>query len=207
LKNSYFETIAALAASIDAKDHYTHGHSQKVMEYSVEIAKEMGLSEEEITNIKFAGLLHDVGKIGIDDSILKKETALTPEERKEIEKHPVYGYKIVEKIEFLKKARKYIYHHHERWDGKGYPEGLKGENIPLGARIISVADTYDAMTSSRSYRKALPEYIAIEEIKEHSGSQFDPQIVKVFLKIIERKIRINKMKILRDEKLSKIRKI
>ncbi|MFA7577435.1 MAG: HD domain-containing phosphohydrolase, partial [Candidatus Muiribacteriota bacterium] len=206
LEKTYFDTIAALAAAIDAKDHYTHGHSEKVMEYSVSIAEELNLSEEEITGVKFAGLLHDIGKIGIDDTILKKNGILTSEERVEIEQHPVYGTRIVEKIDFLKQVSKLTYHHHERWDGKGYPDGLKGEEIPIGSRILSVADTFDAMTSNRSYRKALPEEIAVEEIKRCSGNQFDPKVVKAFLTVFGRKMRIKKMKILRTEKMENLRK-
>ncbi|MGM0606886.1 MAG: HD domain-containing phosphohydrolase [Candidatus Muiribacteriota bacterium] len=206
LEKTYFDTIAALAAAIDAKDHYTHGHSEQVMEYSIAIAEDMNLSEETITAIKFAGLLHDIGKIGVDDNILKKPGRLSSEERTEIEKHPVYGTLIVEKINFLKSVSSLTYHHHERWDGKGYPSGLKGDDIPIGSRILSVADTYDAMTSNRSYRKALPDEVAIEEIKRCSGSQFDPKVVKAFLNVAGRKIRIKKMKILRHEKINKLRK-
>jgi len=206
LEKTYFDTIAALAASIDAKDHYTHGHSEKVMEYSVAIAEELELGEEQITAIKFAGLLHDIGKIGVDDSILKKPGSLTDTEREEIEMHPVYGTRIVEKVEFLRKIGTLTYHHHERFDGTGYPDGLKGEQIPIGARILSVADTFDAMTSSRSYRKALPYETAIQEIKRCSGSQFDPKIVKAFLTVVGRKLRIDKMKLLRADKLSSMRK-
>jgi HD-GYP domain-containing protein (c-di-GMP phosphodiesterase class II) len=207
LEKTYFDTIAALAAAIDAKDHYTHGHSEKVMEYSVAIAEELHLDDKEVTAIKFAGLLHDVGKIGIDDNILKKPGMLTPEERAEIEKHPVYGSKIVEKVDFLKTIGSLTFHHHERWDGKGYPDKLKGEQIPMGARILCVADTFDAMTSSRSYRSALPEEVAVEEIKRCSGSQFDPRIVKAFLNVIGRKLRIKKMKLLRTEKLENLKKM
>ncbi|GEM_PF-3237196 len=193
LEQAYLSTVSALAAAIDAKDAYTHGHSSRVMEYAVLIAREMGLPEDEIERIKLAGLLHDIGKIGVRESILLKKGKLTDEEYEEIKKHPVLGANIINQVRFLESVVPYTYYHHERWDGKGYPEGLKGEEIPLGARILAVADTFDAMTSSRSYRKALPDSYALEEIKKNAGKQFDPKVVEAFERVY------NKLKILYPE--------
>ncbi len=181
-----FDTIKVLALALDARDHYTHGHSQQVTEYAVDIAREMGLSFKEIDIIRDAGVLHDIGKIGIPDAILLKPGRLTEEEYAEIKKHPVIGKKILEPVNCLADKIPLIYHHHERIDGKGYPEGLEGDNIPLGARILAVADAYQAMTSDRPYRKALPSLIAIEELKRYKGRQFDPDIVDAFLRVLKR---------------------
>ncbi len=181
-----FDTIKVLALALDARDHYTHGHSQQVTEYAVDIAREIGLSCKEIDNIRDAGILHDIGKIGIPDAILLKPGRLTEEEYAQIKKHPVIGKKILEPVNCLADKIPLIYHHHERIDGQGYPEGLEGDNIPLGARILSVADAYQAMTSDRPYRKALPTLIAIEELKRFKGRQFDPDIVDAFLRVLKR---------------------
>lgn len=181
-----FDTIKVLALALDARDHYTHGHSRQVTEYAVDIAREMGLSFKEIDIIRDASILHDIGKIGITDAILLKPGRLTEEEYAEIKKHPVIGKKILEPVNCLADKIPLIYHHHERIDGQGYPEGLKGDDIPLGARILSVADAYQAMTSDRPYRKALPALIAIEELKRFKGRQFDPNIVDAFLRVLKR---------------------
>ncbi|MFH1094477.1 MAG: HD domain-containing phosphohydrolase [Candidatus Omnitrophota bacterium] len=181
-----FDTIKVLALALDARDHYTHGHSQQVTEYAVDIAREIGLSFKEIDIIRDAGILHDIGKIGIPDSILLKPGRLTQEEYTQIKKHPVIGKKILEPVNCLADKIPLIYHHHERIDGQGYPDGLVGDNIPLGARILAVADAYQAMTSDRPYRKALPTLIAIEELKRFKGRQFDPHIVEAFLRVLRR---------------------
>jgi HD-GYP domain-containing protein (c-di-GMP phosphodiesterase class II) len=139
-----------------------------------------------LKNIKYGALLHDIGKVGVDLSILNKPGRLTDEEYEIIKTHPMQGYEIIKPIKFLQDKFAAIKYHHERWDGTGYPEGLKGEEIPLEARIVSVADTFDAMTSTRSYRKALDKEIAIEEIKKNAGKQFDPRVVAAFLKIINK---------------------
>ena len=179
------QTAEALASAIDAKDRYTHGHSSRVAEYSRKIAQECGLSEEECDQIYFAAQLHDVGKIGIADSIISKEGKLTPEEYTAIKQHPVYGYQILSKIgasPYLSIGARY---HHERYDGKGYPDGLVGESIPEMARIIAVADAYDAMTSKRSYRDPIPQQKVREELVKGIGTQFDPIFAKAMIHLID----------------------
>lgn len=187
---SYLNTIRALAAIIDAKDSYTHSHSEKVGRYAVEIAKEMHLAEEDIKAIHYASYLHDLGKIGINSSILQKPGRLTMDEFAVVSEHPRLGSGIVENVTFLKDLAPIILHHHERYDGKGYPAGLKKKNIPMGARILGLADAYEAMISDRPYRKALGKEKAIKEIKRCSGTQFDPDLVKVFLRILAREDKV-----------------
>lgn len=179
-------TIYALAATVDAKDHHTYGHSKKVNQYATDIAESFGYSKERVDEIRGAALLHDIGKIGISDLIIKKPGRLTIEEWEIMKSHPDIGVSIVKHIEILNPCLAGIQHHHERYDGTGYPAGLKGDTIPLDARIIAVADAYDAMISSRSYRQGMTSLEALEEIKLYSGTQFDPEVVRVFLKIIER---------------------
>lgn len=185
LLNYYFETIQALAAAIDAKDSYTHGHSRRVTDLSLGIAQVMGLSRGDVNTIRHAALLHDVGKIGISEQILLKPGRLTDEEFETIKSHPHIGAGILNSIEFLKNVCEIIEHHHERFDGRGYPSGLKGEDIPMGARIIGVADSFDAITSCRPYRKPLTFAEASNEILRCSGTQFDPAVVQNFLKLRE----------------------
>lgn len=177
-KQIYWNTIAALTEAIDAKDVYTAGHSQRVAEISTYIAYELGLTQKEIDTIHYGALLHDIGKIGVPETILNKKGRLTDDEFFAIKKHPVIGTNILRSIEFLEDALNIVRFHHERYDGTGYPEGLKGEGIPLAARIVGVADSWDAMTSNRSYRKALPFSIAIQEIEKNTGTQFDPFVIK-----------------------------
>jgi hypothetical protein len=184
LRDAYFDSIAALASALDASDPYTRGHSDRVTEYAKQVARAMGMSEREIESIEFAGRLHDIGKIGIDRSILRKRSRLNDREYREMQKHPNMGADIAGKLKFLKKAEGYVSHHHERYDGQGYPDGLKGEQIPLGARILGVVDAFDAMTSDRPYRPALPVEIAIKELQKGSGKQFDTEIVKIFIDLI-----------------------
>lgn len=181
LHQSFLDTITALAKLIEAKDKYTSGHSQRVTEYSLLIAKKLNLSKKEIEMIKFCGLIHDIGKIGINESILQKPSKLTNDEYANIKTHPIIGENVVKHINFLREGLPIIRNHHERYDGKGYPDGLKGKEIPLLARIVAVADAFDAMTSERSYRKAFSLQEAIKELKENAGTQFDPQIVKIFI--------------------------
>ena len=179
------QTAEALASAIDAKDKYTHGHSGRVAVYSRQIAKAVYKSDEECEKIHFAALLHDVGKIGIADSIITKEGKLTKEEFDQIKLHPVYGYQILSKIEaspYLSIAARY---HHERYDGRGYPDGLAGEKIPEIARIIAVADAYDAMTSKRSYREPIPQQRVREELVKGMGTQFDPRFAKAMIHLID----------------------
>ena len=179
------QTATALVSAIDAKDEYSRGHSQRVADYSEKIARFLGKSEEDCRKIYYAALLHDVGKIGISDNIINKDGEPTEEEYKIIMQHPIIGEQILKSITeypYLSIGARY---HHERYDGKGYPEGLKGEDIPEIARIIAVADTYDAMTSSRSYRDALPQLVAREEIVKGSGTQFDPHFVRIMQHVID----------------------
>jgi diguanylate cyclase (GGDEF)-like protein len=177
--------IYALAATVDAKDHYTYGHSRKVSDYSVAIAEALGLPQDRIATIRAASLLHDIGKVGIPDSILSKRGPLTDEEWEPVKVHPKLGVEILRHIIDLVNCLPAILHHHERYDGKGYPSGLKGNNIPLEGRILAVADAYDAMTSPRPYREQLSSQQAINELKRCAGTQFDPELVDVFSKLIE----------------------
>lgn len=179
------QTATALANSIDAKDEYTRGHSLRVAEYSEKIARRIGKSEEECKKVFYTALLHDVGKIGIADSIITKNGRLTDEEYQTIKQHPVIGNQILSSISDYPYLGVGAHYHHERYDGKGYPEGLKGEEIPEVARIISVADAYDAMTSNRSYRSAIPQQIVREEIVKNSGTQFDPKMARVMQYLID----------------------
>lgn len=186
LRSTYMRTIKALAQAIDARDHYTHSHSENVAKYAVLIAEELHLSTKDIEIIRQACELHDLGKIGVQDNILGKDTQLTPEEWDQIKLHSLKGAQILEPLNFLSSVVELVRHHHEDWDGSGYPDAHKGEEIPLGARIIHLADAYDAMTSARSYRKVpLSKTEAVEEIKKNSGKQFDPKVVAAFLKVID----------------------
>ncbi len=185
LQKTYFETIRALVNAIEAKDKYTAGHSERTTEYAIKIAKKMGLTEKRIRLLQHAAILHDIGKIGTDISILRKEGKLTDEEWEAIKEHPLIGERILEPVEFLKEVRMIIHQHHERPDGRGYPNGLKLENLSLLARIISVADAFEAMTSDRPYRKALTIEETINELRRHSGTQFDPEVVDALIKVLE----------------------
>jgi len=185
LEEIYIEVITAMASAIDARDAYTHGHSHRVTTYAVKIAEEMRMSPAEVDIIRNASILHDVGKIGIKEDILKKPGRLTEEERREMEYHPFIGTKILQSVKLLEPVMPMVYHHHERFDGTGYPDGLRGEEIPLGARIISVADAFESMTSDRPYRKALPIEEAMAELRYGSGRQFDPRVVEIFMKLAE----------------------
>ncbi len=179
------QTAEALADAIDAKDRYTHGHSSRVAVYSQQIAKYAGKTEEESEMVYFAGLLHDIGKIGISDTIITKEGKLTDDEFALIRQHPVYGNQILSRIQESPYLSIGAHHHHERYDGKGYPDGLKGEDIPEIARIIGVADAYDAMTSKRSYRDPIPQDKVREEIVKGMGTQFDPEFAQIMLHMID----------------------
>jgi HD-GYP domain-containing protein (c-di-GMP phosphodiesterase class II) len=183
-QETYYEAIRSLAQALEARDSYTRGHSDRVTRYSMGTAKEMGLSPHAIKVIQYAGLLHDIGKIGISDSILHKRLKLSDDEWEVIRSHPLFGDSILGPLKFLHDAQEIVLRHHERWDGSGYPGGLKGEEIPLEARIIAVADAYDAMTSDRPYRKAMEHGIAVDEISAASGVQFDSAVVEAFLSVI-----------------------
>ena len=181
----FVQTAEALATAIDAKDTYTNGHSRRVAEYSEMIAREAGKDEEECERIYFAALLHDVGKIGVPNAILQKKGKLTDEEYGAIKDHPVAGGAILSKIDQSPWLRIGALYHHERYDGKGYPEGLKGEDIPELARIIAVADAYDAMTSNRSYRAAIPQQVVREELVKGTGAQFDPDFARIMIRLVD----------------------
>lgn len=185
LKEIYLHTISALASALEAKDHYTHSHSENVTRYAIAIAEELELSDSQIEVVRQACQLHDLGKIGIHDYILSKKGSLSAEEWDEIKLHSLRGAQILQPIGFLHEVAKLVKQHHERFDGKGYPQNLSGQQIQLGARIMTVADAFDAMVSERPYRKALSLPQAIAELKGNSGTQFDPGIVKVFLQIIK----------------------
>lgn len=185
VRATYVESTNALLRAIDAKDHYTQEHSKNVSRHAVEIARVMGLSKEQREIVKYAGLLHDVGRIGIDKEILTKSTPLTEAELDLLKKHPEIGVSILKDVGFLKNELPVIMHHHERYDGAGYPQGLKGREIPLGAQIIAVADAYDAMTTRREYKTELSRAAAIEEIKRGSGTQFSPETVAAFCQLME----------------------
>ena len=186
MRKMYLDTIRALAAAIDAKDPYTKGHSERVAETSVAIAKELNLPGRDIENIEYTALLHDIGKIGIADNILGKNSSLTNEEFDKIKEHPIMGAKIIEPVDFLKNSYQAIYHHHEKYNGKGYPDGIKSEDIPILARIIATADAYDAMGSDRPYRKKLNKDKILKELKDQSGKQFDPKVVKALISVLDR---------------------
>jgi putative nucleotidyltransferase with HDIG domain len=158
-----------------------------IAEYSVDIARKLGLPESDVENVRMAALLHDLGKVTVPDDILKKPGRLSEEEMEIIRKHPTHGARMIESIEPMREARDIIRHHHEYYDGSGYPDGLKGENIPLGARIIAVADAFDAMTTNRPYRKALPMDKVVRELRDFSGRQFDPDIVEILIGILDEK--------------------
>ncbi|MEW2552159.1 HD-GYP domain-containing protein [Streptomyces zhihengii] len=179
-------TIRALVHAVDLKDRYTRGHSERVGRASVLIARELGMPEGRLETIRFAGILHDVGKLGVPTRVLRKDGPLTPEERRVIELHPEYGHEMVRGIGFLGEARAAILHHHERLDGTGYPYGLAGGSIPESARVVAVADAFDAMTSTRSYRRSRPVGDALAELRRCAGTQFDPLMVSALVRAVER---------------------
>lgn len=185
-RDVYLKSITALTSAIDAKDRYTQNHSRNVASYAVALGKALGLSEEELSNIHFGAILHDIGKIGVPENILNKPGRLSKDEFHSIKSHPTMGAKILEPIDFLKEAINVVLYHHERYDGSGYPEGLKGETIPYTARLVSIADAWDAMTSHRSYRPALAQEAAVSQLQEGSGSQFDPYMTQVFTDMIKK---------------------
>lgn len=180
----YFDTIRSLAAALEAKDIYTHGHSRRVAKDAVRIGRRLGMSRKELEMLRHGALLHDIGKIGIRDTILFKVGPLETEERRHIQAHPTIGANILSNFEVLAPVRGIIRHHHERWDGGGFPEGLAGEAIPLGARIVCITDSFDAMITSRPYREGMPVSRAMEILEEEKGKQFDPELVDVFLEVI-----------------------
>ena len=187
LERGYLDTIRSLASAIDAKDPYTRGHSERVAALSVEIGRELGLDEPALLSLRYAGILHDIGKIGVPEQVLRKPARLTPAETTLVRSHAVVGAEIVEGIDFLRSAEPAIRHHHERWDGKGYPDGLAAGAIPLLARIINAADTWDACTSERPYQRAYsaPEVVAI--LATLRGTQIDPSVHEAILRVLQRR--------------------
>jgi HD-GYP domain-containing protein (c-di-GMP phosphodiesterase class II) len=183
----FFGTVSALSQAIDAKDGFTRGHADRVSRIAGAIAREMGLSEKQIEGIELAGMLHDIGKIGVEDQILMKPARLDPHEQELMRRHPIYGAKILEPSESLRPLVPLVLHHHENFDGSGYPDGRKGEDIPLGSRIIIVADAYEAMTSDRIYRKAIGHDRAMDQLNRYKGIQFDPQVVRALGTLIEKR--------------------
>ena len=182
LKKTHLDSVKVLAEAIDAKDPYTRGHSDRVKRMSLKIAMKMGFSEDRIESLEYGALLHDIGKIGIKDEVLQKPGPLSPEEYQYIQEHPLIGVKIVEGVEFFQDKIPMIRHHHEHFDGSGYPDGLAGEAIPLEARIITVPDAFDAMTSLRPHRGVMPLQDVLTEFEKCKGKQFDPQVLEIFLR-------------------------
>jgi putative nucleotidyltransferase with HDIG domain len=187
LEQGYLETILALANSIDSKDPYTRGHSQRVGDISAAIGRELGLGEPEVKLLRYAGILHDIGKIGIIDTILGKQEQLTADEMKVMREHPVIGASIVEPVTFLGAARAAVKSHHEKWNGGGYPEGLGGEQIPLVARIVGCADTWDACTTTRPYQRAMSLAAALEVMERLRGVALDPTVVDALRRVLGRR--------------------
>jgi putative nucleotidyltransferase with HDIG domain len=184
LEKGYLETILALTNSIESKDPYTRGHSQRVGDMAAEIGRELGLSERDVKQLRYGGILHDIGKIGITEPILRKQTELTPEEMAVMREHPSIGASIVGPVSFLGNARDAVRSHHEKWNGTGYPEGLKGEAIPLIARVVSCADTWDACTSTRPYQRAMTARAALEVMERLRGVSLDPQVVDALRRVL-----------------------
>jgi putative nucleotidyltransferase with HDIG domain len=190
LQTTYVSTLRSLISIIEAKDPYTKGHTERVASYSVALANRVDLREDDLKRIMFAALMHDIGKMGVLDEIVNKPGALTEAEWELMRAHPVVGAGIVEKMDFLNGTADIVRYHHEAWNGKGYPDGLRGDDIPLGARIVTVADSFDAMTTDRPYRKALTVDQAIAQLEGGAGVQFDADLVKVFVKYIRDKERV-----------------
>jgi HD-GYP domain-containing protein (c-di-GMP phosphodiesterase class II) len=186
-RDLFFGTVSALSQAIDAKDGFTRGHADRVSRIAGAIAREMGLPETQIEQIELAGLLHDIGKIGVEDRILMKPTRLDEDERELMRLHPIYGASILEPSTALRPLVPLVLHHHENFDGTGYPEGLKGEAIPIGSRILIVADAYEAMTSDRIYRPAIGHERALEQLNRHKGSQFDPKVVRALEQLLTKR--------------------
>ncbi|HYK21231.1 MAG TPA: HD domain-containing phosphohydrolase [Pyrinomonadaceae bacterium] len=183
LEGAYRSTLKALTAALEARDSETHGHSERVVTYSLRLGREYGLSSEQMKALEFGSLLHDIGKIGVPDSILRKPAKLTEEEWVRMREHPLHGQQILRGIEFLQGAARVVAQHHEKWDGTGYPIGLRGEEIDICARIFAVADAFDAITSDRVYRAAKPYEAAAKELDDWAGRQFDPAVVEAFHRV------------------------
>lgn len=183
LEGAYRSTLKALTAALETRDSETHGHSERVVTYSLRLGREYGLNSEQMKSLEFGSLLHDIGKIGVPDSILRKPAKLTEEEWVRMREHPLHGQQILRGIEFLQGAARVVAQHHEKWDGTGYPLGLQGEEIDINARIFAVADAFDAITSDRVYRRGKPYEAAAQELDDWAGRQFDPKVVEVFHRV------------------------
>ena len=183
LENAYRTTLQALTAALETRDAETHGHSERVVTFSLRLGREYGLTGPQMKALEFGSLLHDIGKIGVPDAILRKPAKLTDEEWVRMREHPLHGQQILRGIKFLEGAAKVVAQHHEKWDGSGYPLGLKAEEIDICARIFSVADAFDAITSDRVYRKGRPYEAAAQELNEWVGRQFDPKVVEAFHRV------------------------
>jgi putative nucleotidyltransferase with HDIG domain len=192
LNTQVVQTVSSLILAIEEKDRYTQGHSKRVAHYASLMAEHLGLTDSEHQDLVFAAHLHDIGKIGISEKLLNKPGTLSPEEFEAFKTHPIKGVKILEPLEFLGHLLPVIEAHHERFDGQGYPNGLKGGEIPYFARIIAVCDTFDAITSERSYRSSRPFHDAIQEIQDSSGTQFDPQVAKAFIQVFHKELKDGK---------------
>jgi HD-GYP domain-containing protein (c-di-GMP phosphodiesterase class II) len=185
LERAYVGTAEALSAVLEAKDPYTAHHSDSIAERAVAVGRELGIDESDLRVLRFAAAFHDIGKIAVPRSVLNKPGPLTETERLMVEQHTVIGERILAPIEFLRPALPLVRHAHERWDGKGYPDRLAGEQIPLGARILFVCDAHDAMTTDRPYRRALGPEVVLSELRSNAGTQFDPQVVDALLQVLE----------------------
>ena len=183
LEDAYRSTLRALTAALETRDSETHGHSERVVSYSLRLGSEYGLNQQELKSLEFGSLLHDIGKIGVPDAILRKPAKLTEEEWARMREHPLHGQQILKGIEFLQGAARVVAQHHEKWDGSGYPLGLSGKDIDICARIFAVADAYDAITSDRVYRRGKSYEAAAEELDEWAGRQFDPKVVEAFHRV------------------------
>jgi putative two-component system response regulator len=182
LKKSSLDSVKVLTSAVEARDPYTRGHSDRVRRISVRTGMKLGLSDVKLENLEYGALLHDIGKIGIKDEVLRKPGPLSAEEYHHIQQHPMIGVKIMEQVDFFREKIPMVRHHHEHYNGSGYPDGLTGESIPLEARIISIADAFDAMTSERPHRGKLPLADVLLELKKGEGKQFDPHVLKIFVK-------------------------
>ena len=183
LEGAYRSTLKALTAALETRDSETHGHSERVVSYSLRLGREYGLNSDQMKSLEFGSLLHDIGKIGVPDSILRKPAKLTEEEWVRMREHPLHGQQILRGIEFLQGASRVVAQHHEKWDGTGYPLGLRNEDIDICARIFSVADAFDAITSDRVYRRGKPYEAAAQELDDWAGRQFDPKVVEAFHRV------------------------
>jgi len=188
MRDVYLSTIRSLVNALEARDHYTYGHSERVARYAVAIGRKLRLPEDQLELLEYVGLLHDIGKIGIRDAVLNKPGRFKAEEHAEMRRHAEIGADLISDVRILGRGAAWVRHHHERYDGGGYPDGLRGEEIPLGARIVAVADAYDAMTSSRPYKETKDRKASIEELRRCSGTQFDPKCVEAFIEVLSKEV-------------------